>query len=93
MISPFDSQCSLSLEALPFEWLDMLTRQVQWAIDELDTIIIETLTQAERTHHDQLIRRLLTFKDRLIQERIRRLMIVLDERMGPLNPHDQSGQD
>lgn len=82
----------IPLEMVPFEWLDLLMRQVQWASDELDDIIVRDLTKAEQECYDKVLRHWLLLKDRLSLERVRRLAVFLDEQCAIGTPLDAQQQ-
>lgn len=79
MMTFSDSEHPMSLEKLPAEWLDMLVRQVEWAINEVDEMIPADFPETSRDHYELLFHQLNTFQERLTLERIRRFAVFLDK--------------
>lgn len=74
-----DRECPMPLEKLPVEWLDMLMRQVEWAISEFDEMIPLNFSEADRERYELLTHQLSTFQHRLTLERTRRFAAFLNE--------------
>lgn len=74
-----DMERPVSLEKVPAEWLDMLARQVDWAISELDEMALSDFPEPDQKHFELLTHQLSAFQHRLTLERVRRLAVFLDE--------------
>lgn len=74
---------SLPLDKIPVEWLEMLARQVEWVISELEDMVPSRLPEADRKRYEQLSRQLITFQRRLTLEQVRRFAVFLDEQFCP----------
>lgn len=69
----------MPLEKISAEWLEMLARQVEWVISELEDMVPSYFLEADEKHCERLSRQLTTFQDRLTLERVRRFAFFLNE--------------